>query len=92
MTKRTKDKPAEERLAGLFEDLVMGDGDAGIVSFCRHAGIDLRDVPAAQWWPAFRGFYVSRGAVDENRVAADLATWPPIASRVIELQLAARAD
>jgi hypothetical protein len=75
---------AEGRLFGLFEDLVQ---DGSIVSFCEHAGIPFVNVAPDQAWPNFRKHYASDLTVDEERVATDLATWGPIASRVVELQL-----
>jgi hypothetical protein len=40
------------------------------------------------WWPTFKAHYTKRGAIEEHRAWSDLATWPPIASRVMELRLA----
>jgi hypothetical protein len=81
-------KPAEDRLRGFFEDLVLDPAEIGILSFCKHAGLNVLALPPNQWWPAFKAHYTARGMVDENKVATDLATWGPIASRVVELQLA----
>lgn len=77
---------AEARLASLFMDLL--EGGATVLSFCGHAGIPITmTLNAEGWWPTFRAHYAKRGVVDEARVATDLATWPPIASRVMELRL-----
>jgi hypothetical protein len=81
---------AENRLRGLFEDLVMDRGETGIVSFCHHAGIPLTwsgEAVSRAWWAAFLGNYVTPdGRLDETRVAFDLSTWKPIVARVRELQ------
>src|SRR5215203_173963 len=83
-------RAAEDRLRGLFEDLVADPAEQGIIGFCHHAGIPLA-VPAdatkagALWWAAFQGHYVTAsGSIDEARVAADLA--PPIAARIADLR------
>jgi hypothetical protein len=68
-----------------FEDFVI-DGD--LLSFTDHAGIKLRGVPSAKVWDVFRGHYAQSGAIDIDKFATDLATWGPIASRVVEIQLA----
>jgi len=89
MTAKRNAKPtkgaADARLRGLFEDLMRDPAEIGVLSFCKHAQLDLLALPAEQWWPAFRAHYTARGVVDENKVATDLVTWGPIASRVVEL-------
>ena len=89
---KTRPEPrteAEAMLRGLFDDLAMDRGKGtGLVAFCEHAGIDLLRRPAPQWWPAFQAHYLGEdGAIDAGRVSRDLATWGPIASRVMELRL-----
>jgi hypothetical protein len=86
----TGTKDAETRLLGLFEDLMRDPPEIGVLSFSKHAGLDLLALPPAEWWSAFRAHYTADGAVDENRIGGDLATWGPIAARVVELQLKAR--
>ena len=99
MTKKASGKSAkgphrvaEDRLRGLFDDLLADPAEQGIIGFCRHVAIPLA-VPAdatkagALWWAAFQGHYVTAaGAMDEARVAADLATFPPIAARIAYLR------
>ena len=90
--KATGNRQAEERLRGLFNELLGEPGEDGIIGFCRHAGIHLTtsgDVQTIEpaWWSAFLGHYVtSAGVIDHAQVAADLATWGPIVSRVAELR------
>jgi hypothetical protein len=93
MAAKTKRKPkgqmskrdAENSLAGMFEELVI-DGD--LLSFTGHAGINLQRVPADQAWDVFRGHYERGDAgVDFEKFLTDFATWGPIASRVVEIQL-----
>ena len=79
-------------MRGLFDDLVADPAERGIIGFCQHAGIHLA-VPAdvtkagASWWGAFQGHYVTAsGSIDEARVAADLAAFPPIAARIAHLR------
>ena len=93
MMARTRRKPkgpmskqdAENSLAGMFEEFLI-DGD--LFSFTDHAGINLRRVPADKAWDTFRGHYERGDAgVDFEKFLTDFATWGPIASRVVELQL-----
>jgi hypothetical protein len=86
-------RAAEDRLRGLFEDFVLAEPvEQGIIAFCRHVGIPLpvrADVTKvdALWWGAFQGHYVTAsGSIDEERVAADLAAFPPIAARIAYLR------
>jgi hypothetical protein len=79
-------------LRGLFDDLVADPAEQGIIGFCHHVGIPLA-LPAdvtkagALWWAAFQGHYVTTsGFIDEARVAADLAAFPPIAARIAYLR------
>lgn len=80
-------RAAENRLLGLFEDLLMDKGATNLVSFLDHIGLKLLHRPTDQWWPAFLAHYLVKGRVDEDRVARDMATWGPIASRVMELRI-----
>jgi hypothetical protein len=79
----------ENSMWSWFEDFVT-DGD--LLSFTDHAGIKLRGVPAPLVWDVFRGHYTRGGRIDVERFATDLATWGPIASRVVEIQLEQRQD
>jgi hypothetical protein len=83
-------REAQGRLESLFTDLVSDPGPEGINAFCRHARIELstegKDA-ADRWWPTFLANYLTgAGTVDEERVASDLATFPPIAARIAELR------
>jgi hypothetical protein len=97
MTAKTNRKPKakpskqddESSMWGWFEDFVI-DGD--LLSFTDRAGIKLRDVPSAQVWDVFRGHYMQAGAIDIDKFATDLATWGPLASRVVEIQLEQRRN
>jgi hypothetical protein len=93
MTAKTKRKPkgpmskreAENALWGMFEEFLI-DGD--LLSFTDHAGIDLRRVPPDRAWDKFGGHYERGDAgVDFDKFLFDFATWGPIASRVVEIQL-----
>lgn len=75
-------------LRTIFDDLVMDRTETGIVSFCAHAGIPLSQTVGDAWWPAFSAHYRDGAAMDA--LCTDLATWGPIASRVVEIQLEAR--
>lgn len=87
-TEKTAGYPAK-MLRSIFEDLVMDRGVTGIVSFCSHAGISLPQHNAGEtWWPTFSAHYRDGAALDQ--LCTDLATWGPIASRVMEIQLEAR--
>ena len=74
----------ENSMWSWFEGLVI---DGGLLSFTSHAGIELEDVPPEKVWDAFQAHYTRSGAIDMNKFATDLATWGPIASRIVELQL-----
>ena len=81
---KTSKRDDENSMWAWFEDFVI-DGD--LFSFTDHAGIKLEGVPPEKVWDVFRGHYARSGAIDIHRFATDLATWGPIASRVVELQL-----
>jgi hypothetical protein len=87
-SRKPKAKPSsqddENSMWSWFEDFVI-DGD--LLSFTDHAGIRIRDVPPAKVWDVFRDHYTRSGAIDVEKFATDLATWGPIASRVVEIQL-----
>ncbi len=96
MTTKARRKPKgqmskvdfENSLWGMFEELLI-DGD--LFSFTNHAGIDMQRVHPDQAWERFRGHY-ERGdeAADFQTFLKDFATWGPIASRTVELQMEAR--
>jgi hypothetical protein len=72
-----------------FEDLVI---DGRLLSFTDQAGIKLEGVPPDQVWEVFRGHYTRGNSIDVRKFATDLATWGPIASRVVEIQLGAAPE
>jgi hypothetical protein len=85
--KKSARAAAEDRLLGLFEDLISDGDDAGIIAFCRHIGMNLTaDDLGRSWWPRFLAHYTGINGVDEHRVANDLATFPPIVRRLAELR------
>jgi hypothetical protein len=98
MTAKTARKPkariskteAESWLWSAFEELVI-DGD--LFSFTDHAGINVRTTPPDNVWDRFRVHY-DRGeaGIDFERYVTDFATWGPIASRVVEIQLEKARD
>jgi hypothetical protein len=75
---------AEGSLWSAFEDFVI-DGD--LLSFTDHAGIKVRGVLSGQVWDVFRRHYTRGDTIDIEKFATDLATWGPIASRIVEIQL-----
>jgi hypothetical protein len=79
----------ENSMWSWFEDLVI---DGRLLSFTDHAGIQLEGVPADQVWEVFRGHYTRGDTIDIRQFATDLATWGPIASRVVEIQLEQRRN
>ncbi|GGH12637.1 hypothetical protein GCM10007036_10650 [Alsobacter metallidurans] len=84
MPKMSIRRAAEDRLRGLFDELAAGNDARDLVSFCQHARIPFATTAEAVW-PTFLAHYQRRDGVSETQVAQDLATWGPIASRVIEL-------
>jgi hypothetical protein len=84
---QARDNAAEDRLRGLFDDLVHDAGDQGIIGYAAHIGLHLStDDEGKSWWPSFRAHYTTDRKVDEARVANDLASFPPIAKRVFEIR------
>ena len=75
---------AEGVLWEMFEDFVT---DGSLFSFTDHAGIDLRTVRADKIWDKFLAHYSQSGRIDIDHYLKDFATWGPIASRIVELQL-----
>ena len=68
---------AENLLLSLYEDeAIHSDG-----SFFEHVGLS-RDAS----WGHFRRHYDKEGLPDADRAANDLATYPPVARRIAELQ------
>ncbi len=81
-------KESEAMILNLFIDLCEGD-DLG--PFLEHINFDWAPVPAnanpEQFLEAFKGHYTKDGALDGEQPFNDLATYPPIASRIVELQI-----
>jgi hypothetical protein len=85
--KQARDKVAEDRLRGLFDDLVHDAGDQGVIGFAKHIGLNLSAYDqGASWWPSFLAHYTTGRKVDEERVANDLASFPPVVKRVAEIR------
>src|SRR3974390_464623 len=80
-------RDAEATLWNHFEEFVT-EGD--LASFCEHIGLKLRDIAPESVWDAFREHYEANGRINMDRFVRDFATWGPIASRIVELQLEAR--
>ena len=68
-------RDAEGILWQMFEDFVT-DGS-----------IDLRSVHAEKVWDKFLAHYSQSGRIDMDHYTKDFATWGPIASRIVELQM-----
>jgi hypothetical protein len=78
---------AEDRLLGLFQDLIAEPGETGIIGFAEHIGMRLSTNDSGRsWWPMFLARYTAGRRIDEEHVARDLATFPPIARRIAELK------
>ena len=69
---------AEDMLLGLYED----EAENGDGSFFEHIGL-----PPDSTWEQFCEHYADRGGPSSERVGNDLATYPPIARRIAELQI-----
>jgi hypothetical protein len=86
--KRKKDwisqRDAEAALWNHFEEFVT---EGNLASFCEHAGLKLWDIAPDDVWDAFREHYTANGRIDMDRFVLNFATWGPIASRIVELQL-----
>ena len=81
-------KQSDALILNLFIDLCEGD-DLG--PFLEHISFDWAPVPAnanpEQFFEAFKEHYTNDGVVDGDQPFNDLATYPPIASRIVELQI-----
>ena len=91
VSKRKKDwirqRDAKVALWNHFEEFVI---EGNLASFCDHVGLKLRDMAPDGVWDAFREHYTANGRINMDRFVTDFATWGPIASRIVELQLEAR--
>ena len=92
-TKRMTKAESEGALLSWFVDLTENDD---LKAFLDHIQFDMATVPSGanpeQFFEAFKGHYVRRGRIDDDRVAQDLATYPPIAAEIVRLQMADNAD
>jgi hypothetical protein len=78
---------AEAALWNHFEEFVT-EGD--LASFCEHIGLKFRGIAPDAVWDAFREHYTANSRINMDRFVTNFATWGPIASRIVELQLEAR--
>lgn len=76
-----------EELSEALADILASRNDEAR-SFFETAGIGwmLDKVPPEHFRGAFRDHYTTEGRIDRDRFTADLAIWPPIASRVAQIQ------
>ena len=80
--------PLEEQKSLILEILVSFSDDADdLVNFLKHAGFDPRVMATRDHLiPAWLGHYrIKSGVYDIERACRDLASWPPIASRISHL-------
>ena len=81
-------KHSEAMILNLFIDLCEGDD---FCPFLEHINFDWAPVPTnadpEQFFEAFKGHYTNDGVLDGEQPFNDLATYPPIASRIVELQI-----
>ena len=81
-------KQSEAMILNLFIDLCEGDD---LAPFLEHINFDWAPVPAntdpEQFFEAFKGHYTNDGVLDGKQPFNDFATYPPIASRIVELQI-----
>lgn len=86
---RTRHLTLKEQKGIILEILCDFAGEGTIVlKYLDHVGFDLRTIShAKQLASAYLGHYRLRnGQYDVDRALDDLVTWPPIASRIVELQ------
>lgn len=83
--KLTGSQPRGLILSLLFD--FLDNDDERALSFFDHIGFDLACIRDIKELPdAFLGHYrLKRGVYDVDRAFDDLSTWPPIASRIVEL-------
>ena len=95
-TKQNDELTVQEQknlVLAVFFDLLENDQLDEFKEFCQHAGLDFSALPncskclADQLPNWILGHYrISKGRYDVDRVANDLATYPPIVARVEELR------
>jgi len=76
---------AKALIVGILADFLEGDD---WLEYLAHAGFDFAAITdAKELLPAWLGHYrIGQGTYDTDRASMDLATWPPIARRIFELQ------
>ena len=86
------DEPRPSRLVALLDFFVDLIENGDIKAFLKHINFNMATVPTGatpeQFFGAFKQHYLHNGRIDEDRVAQDLLLYPPIAAKIIELQLA----
>ena len=87
----TKLPPDEVRnlLVGLLVDILENDLE-NLGTYLEYVGFDASALgKPSDLLPAWLGHYrIGQGTYDAGRAAIDLATWPPVARRIFELQQA----
>lgn len=87
--KRMSKVESEGALLSLFTDLVE-NGD--LKAFLEHIQFDRSTVPTGatpeQFFEAFKQHYTRRGRIDDDQVAKDLLLYPPVAAKIVEMQMA----
>ena len=81
---------AKDLIVGILLEFLEG-GDWP--EYLTHSGFDFGAIDKAEdLLPAWLGHYrIGQGTYDTDRATMDLATWPPIARRIFELQADKRA-
>ena len=81
-------KDSEVMILNLFIDLCEGHD---LAPFLEHINFDWAPVPAnanpEQFFEIFKRHYTNDGVLDGEQPFNDLATYPPIASRIVESQI-----
>lgn len=89
MSTRKHLPPDEARnlLVGVLEDFAQNDCE-DLFLYLEHVDFDFGALGSPRdLLPAWLGHYrISQGIYDTDRAATDLATWPPIARRILELR------
>jgi hypothetical protein len=83
----------KDLILGILISFLEDEETANFEDYIRHTGFDLGAINrsqelAAAWLGHYR---IRQGAYGVDRACNDLATWPPIARRIFELQREERA-
>jgi hypothetical protein len=83
----------KDLILGILFSFLEDEETANLEDYIRHVGFDLGAINKSQEMAAaWLGYYhLRQGAYDVDRACNDLATWPPIAGRIFELQREERA-